>query len=33
MPLMNGFQAAERIIESCPSVRIIFVTSHTVQQG
>ena len=29
MPLMNGLDAAERIAKSCPSVFIIFVTTHT----
>ncbi len=29
MPVLNGLQAAERIVQSCPSVRIIFMTSHT----
>ena len=28
MPVMNGLQAAERIAQSWPSVRIIFVTNH-----
>jgi DNA-binding NarL/FixJ family response regulator len=29
MPVMNGLEAAERIAKNCPSVFIIFVTSHT----
>ena len=29
MPMMNGLQAAAPIAQRCPSVRIIFVTSHT----
>jgi DNA-binding NarL/FixJ family response regulator len=29
MPVMNGLDAAERIAKNCPSVLIIFVTSHT----
>jgi DNA-binding NarL/FixJ family response regulator len=29
MPVMSGLDAAERITKSCPSVFIIFVTSHT----
>ena len=29
MPVIDGLHAAERIAQSCPSVRIIFVTSHT----
>jgi two-component system nitrate/nitrite response regulator NarL len=29
MPVMNGLQTAERIAQSCPSVRIIIVTNHT----
>lgn len=29
MPVMNGLDAAELITKSCPSVFIIFVTTHT----
>lgn len=29
MPVMNGLDAARRIVKECPSVLIIFVTSHT----
>jgi DNA-binding NarL/FixJ family response regulator len=29
MPVMDGLDAAERITKSCPSVFIIFVTTHT----
>jgi DNA-binding NarL/FixJ family response regulator len=28
MPVMNGFEAAEVIAQSCPSARIIFVSNH-----
>ncbi len=28
MPVMGGFEAAERMSEAMPQVRIIFVTSH-----